>query len=233
MLLKSACFPFNPEITCEQLLSLIEQLRVSMVRVYEAAGKRYIQILRWKERPRSPSKFPEPPSCEQLLADDSKCLAPSPSPSPSPIVAASVPNGTGVSLTSDSKKIRLASKEDIAELEKDPSLKGLNLHQEYAAMVRWCDSHRKKPTLRRFTNWINLSASKLKYKDTSRPRIGPTLAEVQAYAKEKWFEDHRHVVWATSFYGHWSNEKRQWKRGGAAIDWKSEITKQVAIWRGQ
>ena len=171
-----------------------------------------------------------------MLANVSKCSAPSSSPSSSPspsLVAASVPNGTEVSLTPSSKKIRLATKEDIAELEKDPSLKGINLHQEYAAMLRWCDSNRKHPTKRRFTNWINLSASKLKYRDTTKPRTGPTLAEVQTYAKEKWFEDDRHINWATSFYAYWNDAKRQWKRNGFAIEWKAEITKQVATWRAK
>lgn len=183
MLLKSLAFPFNPEITCEQMLWLCEELQTNDLAVfYEVGGKGYLQLSRWQEKARSHSKFPEfnGGACKQLLANVSKCSAPSSSSSSSPsssLVAASVPNGTEVSLTPGAKKIRLATKEDIAELEKDPSLKGINMHQEYAAMVRWCDSNRKKPTRRRFINWINLSASKLKYRDTSKaqPNQAPTV----------------------------------------------------------
>lgn len=64
-------------------------------------------------------------------------------------------------------------------------------------------------------------------------QVGPTLAEVQAYAKEKWFEDARHTNWATSFYAYWNDPKRAWKRNGVGpvIDWKETLTQQVARWR--
>jgi hypothetical protein len=87
MLLKSLAFPFNPEITCEQMLALCEQLQTNDLAVfYEVDGKSYLQLARWQEKARSHSKFPEfrGDACKQLLANVSKCSAPSSSPSSSP-----------------------------------------------------------------------------------------------------------------------------------------------------
>lgn len=83
MLLKSLAFPFNPDITCEQLLSMCDQLHAGDMAVfYTVDGKKYLQLNRWQERARSASKFPacSDITCEQLLSSDSKCLSPSSSP---------------------------------------------------------------------------------------------------------------------------------------------------------
>jgi len=62
--------------------------------------------------------------------------------------------------------------------------------------------------------------------------VGPAFLEVAAYAREKWGDDPRRANWAVSFYQHWNDSRRQWKRNGVLIDWKIELTAQVAKWRG-
>lgn len=87
MLLKSLAFPFNPEITCEQMISLCEQLLANdLADFYEKDGKKYLQLSRWQEKARSHSKFPsfDDEACKHLLTFANNCSAPSPSPSPSP-----------------------------------------------------------------------------------------------------------------------------------------------------
>ena len=87
MLLKSLAFPFNPEITCEQMILLCEQLLANdLADFYEKDGKKYLQLSRWQEKARSHSKFPsfDDEACKHLLTFANNCSAPSPSPSPSP-----------------------------------------------------------------------------------------------------------------------------------------------------
>ena len=66
---------------------------------------------------------------------------------------------------------------------------------------------------------------------SSKPPGAPTLAEVHAYAKEKWGTEPGCANWAASFYTHWNAPGRQWKRNNIPIDWKIELTQQVARWR--
>ncbi len=96
-LLRSLAFPFGDPTgaqihlqtianSCQQLLS------VGLVKFYEVDGKSYLQLLRWKERARSDSRYPEAPP-EHLTTNDSKCLLPKPSPtvsSPQPSPTPSV-----------------------------------------------------------------------------------------------------------------------------------------------
>lgn len=68
--------------------------------------------------------------------------------------------------------------------------------------------------------------------ETMKPaRVGPTLAEVQAYAREKWGDDQRHSNWAVSFHTFWNDPKRKWASGGKFIDWQVKLTEQVSKWR--
>ena len=88
-LIRSEAFPFGdpegnpiPVPTIDSaLLSLASKC---LLILYEYDSKQYLQLLRWKERVRSESKFPEPKN-GSLLSNDSKCqqmIASPPSPSP-------------------------------------------------------------------------------------------------------------------------------------------------------
>lgn len=83
-LIRSHAFPFgDPNGKVLQLTAVARMLRTladrNLVLLYEKDGKEFLQLLRWQERARSASKYPEP-TCEQMSTNDSKCLPPSPSP---------------------------------------------------------------------------------------------------------------------------------------------------------
>jgi len=92
-LLRSEAFPYgDPAGECLQLTTVAGMLRTlaakELLLLYKTGEKEYLQILRWQERARSQSKFPEP-TRQQLTTVDNKCSPPSPSPSPSPSSAPS------------------------------------------------------------------------------------------------------------------------------------------------
>jgi len=55
----------------------------------------------------------------------------------------------------------------------------------------------------------------------AKPRNGPKLSNVIAYAKERG-EDA--ALYAVSWHRHWSEPKRDWKRNGIPIDWMVEFS---------
>lgn len=65
----------------------------------------------------------------------------------------------------------------------------------------------------------------------SAARVGPTLAEVRALLVEKHGKTPEVENWAVSFYGHWNDPKRNWSRKSHPIDWKVELSQQVAKWK--
>ena len=86
-ILRSHAFPLHEEITCKQMLALCEQLQThGLADFYRTPdGKEVVELTKWKERPRSESRFPAKNDfCEQMFANVVKCSLPTPSPSPSP-----------------------------------------------------------------------------------------------------------------------------------------------------
>jgi len=93
-LLANECFPYGDDkglpVSCESIdrsLAVIREAGLAVI--YENQGNHYIKLLRWKERVRTTSRFPEPSDSQMTV----KCLSngkqmiaspPSPSPSPSP-----------------------------------------------------------------------------------------------------------------------------------------------------
>jgi hypothetical protein len=76
----------------------------------------------------------------------------------------------------------------LKELEADTTYKGINVRQEYGKMLNWCKIRKKKPTQRRFINWINNADPKLPEHHASRadykrnhapPPREPTEAELE------------------------------------------------------
>lgn len=95
-LIRAYAFPFgDPAGKCLQLTAIVRMLRTlvdnNLMIIYSNNGKEYLQILRWQERTRSASRYPEP-TCEQLTTIDNKCSPPSPSPSPSPLAISHKPS---------------------------------------------------------------------------------------------------------------------------------------------
>lgn len=94
LILRAHAFPLREDVSKDQVSAMCQELgEQKLVVLYSAADKTYLQITNWQDRPRSKSKFPEPP-CEQLQTVASNCYPPSPSPSPSPspaVFGSSVP----------------------------------------------------------------------------------------------------------------------------------------------
>lgn len=69
-LLRPMLYPLLLETVREaDLERWIAQCEIAgLVRLYDAGGKRYYEILNFKQRTRSPSKFPDPPSGGQVTA---------------------------------------------------------------------------------------------------------------------------------------------------------------------
>ena len=71
--------PITPNMISNALTTFSSKC-CQMLSCYQSDGKMFLQLSRWKERPRSDSKFPNPADiCQQMIASP-----PSPSPSPSP-----------------------------------------------------------------------------------------------------------------------------------------------------
>jgi len=68
------------------------------------------------------------------------------------------------------KPVSKTSVEDwLKELESDSTYKGVNVRQEYGKMLNWCKVRRKKPTQRRFVNWLNGAEPTLSLQHAARP----------------------------------------------------------------
>jgi hypothetical protein len=71
-MVKSACFPIKDEITAKKAEALLVDLaKAGLVLLYEVAGKPYIQMLKWDNKPRAVvSNYPAPTDgCMQVYAD--------------------------------------------------------------------------------------------------------------------------------------------------------------------
>lgn len=154
-LLRSLAFPrggpdgkmLSLENICLQLQALVSK---DMVQVYQIDGKEYLQLLTWQEKPRSESRFPAPP-CKQMLANENKCLLPSSSSSPSPSTAT-------LALVADEPQPTSSKQPDdewLDLLAKSKTYEGIDVKREYGKMVSWCSVNSKKPSRRRFINWLN------------------------------------------------------------------------------
>lgn len=60
---------------------------------------------------------------------------------------------------SPAKPVHPPAREDdeawIRDLERDPTYTGVRVREEFGKMSRWCEVNHKKPTHRRFVNWLN------------------------------------------------------------------------------
>ena len=67
-LLRSYCFPLREDITTETINSLCRETSEKLVTYYEKAGKRYLQLMNWTEKPRAnSSKLPGPDDAGSLI----------------------------------------------------------------------------------------------------------------------------------------------------------------------
>lgn len=53
------------------------------------------------------------------------------------------------------KKTELTDEQWVAEMEREPALKGINIRREIGLAQLWCKQNRRVPTRRFLTNWFN------------------------------------------------------------------------------
>ena len=59
-LLLSHAFPLSDQVTTEQVRALCDQLaQAQLIGLYQAEGKPYLYLTKWRERVRTESKFPK------------------------------------------------------------------------------------------------------------------------------------------------------------------------------
>jgi uncharacterized protein YdaU (DUF1376 family) len=124
----------------------------------------------------------------------------------------------------------------LKELESSPAYTGINVRSEFEKARLWIGLPQNKGRIlshRFFLNWLNKIDTPIGQAIARVKAAGvPSLAEVQAYARDKWGEHEKCGVWAISFHSYWNDPARNWKRkNGNQIDWKVDLTAQVAKWR--
>ncbi len=69
-------------------------------------------------------------------------------------------------LITQSSYVPKTSVEDwLKELEADKTYQGIDVRREYGKMLNWCKLRSKKPTQRRFVNWLNNAEKTLPQRD--------------------------------------------------------------------
>ncbi len=90
---------------------------------------------------------------------------------------------------------RLQSVEDwLKELEQDKTYQGIDVRREYGKMLNWCKLRSKKPTQRRFVNWLNNAEKTLPTQHASRPDYKRNYAPPAREPTEAEIENARRIA---------------------------------------
>jgi len=230
----------HPE-TCinpQEVAGMLQEIAgIGLVTLYTAENKQVLQINQWNERIRegTKEKWPKNDNSGKFLrnpAESCGILPPSPSPSSPPSPSPSLDKR--VASLPGAPKVSRFEKPSREQLELQAAKIGLPL-AEVDKFLNHYESNGWKVGKNPMKSWThalsNWKANLANYSNQSAPavRIGPTLAEVKAYAAEKWPAEERHAFWAASFFGFWAGKK--WLMRGQAFDWQEKLTQQVAKWR--
>lgn len=92
------------------------------------------------------------------------------------------------------KKPPVSDNEWIKTLEDNPIYSGLEVRVLYGKMIVWCENNGKKPTRRRFVNWLNREDKPLQAQQSGngrlKPKPLPTHEEELAAFNEQWDKEH-------------------------------------------
>ncbi len=101
----------------------------------------------------------------------------------------------------DTKKERgsngssLQSVEDwLKELESDKTYAGIDVRREYGKMLNWCKLRSKKPTQRRFVNWLNNAEKPLPTQHAARADYKRNYVEPPKEVSDEEFEKARRMA---------------------------------------
>lgn len=81
------CFALRPDITLQETAGFRSELQtLDLIKIYEVEGKEYLQMSKWQERARGPSKYPDPQGLTEHRSEPQRTAAEScfPSQRPSP-----------------------------------------------------------------------------------------------------------------------------------------------------
>jgi hypothetical protein len=170
-LLRIYCYPLKIDVTSTDNISswLSECEERGLIETYEADGKRYLEITKWRQELRNVrSKFPGRDGQFTLTGISRTKAAPA-------------HNGPHVGPTLDTRGVRVATESEseseslgksvssakptqpasvsdpewINGLKSDPAYEGIDIERAIARCRRWCSENKKHLTRRRITNWLN------------------------------------------------------------------------------
>ena len=87
-ILHAQCFALRPDINPQDSAAARRELQTAnLIEIYEVGGKEYVQITKWQERARGPSKYPSNPNPQDSAAERSGAQ-----PNPASLALAIVPS---------------------------------------------------------------------------------------------------------------------------------------------
>jgi hypothetical protein len=137
--------------------------------------------------------------CAQSAGNICTILPPSPQPSPQPSSSPAAETKTQgpFFFGATEPEVEDESPEDsdelwVKSLSSDPTYEGIDVLREYGKCSNWCAANHKKPTRRRFINWLNKVEKPMQF---APPQQGPTAAraaspQVQKMAVEELIASH-------------------------------------------
>ncbi len=82
----------------------------------------------------------------------------------------------------------------LKELEADKTYQGIDVRREYGKMLNWCKLRSKKPTQRRFINWLNNAEKTLPAQHAARPDYKRNYAPPAREPTEAELENARRIA---------------------------------------
>ena len=82
----------------------------------------------------------------------------------------------------------------LKELEADKTYQGIDVRREYGKMLNWCKLRSKKPTQRRFVNWLNNAEKTLPSQHAARPDYKRNYLPPARELSDEEFESQRKIA---------------------------------------
>lgn len=145
-LLRAACYPLKLDTVSEAHVKrhMQECVKAGLIVVYND-GK-HLFLTNFKQQTRAPSKFPQPSESELL----SKCEADS-----HRMRSESESESESNAESGEMNSPQQSDAEFLESLKSSDAYAGIDVPKEFAKMSAWCQVNGKKPSRRRFVNWLN------------------------------------------------------------------------------
>jgi len=150
-LIRSACFPLKDEVRDTDISRWLAACqKAGLIRCYAGPlGREYLEIVGFNQRLRlKKPRFPAPPSNDGHVTDTCP-----PEVEDEVEVEEKRIRSVGVAVAPPAPAI--SDVQWLGLLKADAAYEGIDVDREHAKMVRWCEANHKKPSRRRFINWLN------------------------------------------------------------------------------